>query len=266
MQALKKIVIHREPRCPVLDAEAVAEFVSGCLPGAEVLVQGPLPDAESLGDDETRRLARELAAARVRRPQEPPAEVDPLPGEVEYEARRLENRHSRVFGVLYDGYRYSEILRGLLGPEESRLERLHVVITNQLLGTWEEADRRFHARVVVLGSPSLVSTSGAVVAPARERGYYVARSAAEAMGMPEEEKQALARRYAGDCLEHDDPRLTEVAKGYVMQAVVYRLTGEAFCEDHSCRLFNAHWQRELLAAQLGGEDFCERHRLLLEDT
>ena len=61
-----------------------------------------------------------------------------------------------------------------------------------------------------------------------------------------------------------DPRLTELLKGYTMQAVFYHLFAEPFCDNPDCRLFNAHWQEEMIKAQLQGADFCRRHRELLE--
>jgi hypothetical protein len=51
-----------------------------------------------------------------------------------------------------------------------------------------------------------------------------------------------------------------VLKGYVLQAVFYQATGEAFCDDPDCRLFNAHWQEEVLRAQRDVPyDLCPRH-------
>lgn len=62
----------------------------------------------------------------------------------------------------------------------------------------------------------------------------------------------------------NNPRLTEVAKGYALQAVFYQALGEAFCKDPYCRLFNAHRQEEMLRAQLDGAfDLCPRHEGLL---
>jgi hypothetical protein len=51
----------------------------------------------------------------------------------------------------------------------------------------------------------------------------------------------------------------------VMQAVIYALTGEAFCDDARCRLYDAHWQEEMLRAQLEEPEFCERHRKMIRD-
>jgi len=60
-------------------------------------------------------------------------------------------------------------------------------------------------------------------------------------------------------------RLTEVMKGYVAQALAFHLWGDAFCPDKDCRLFNAHWQEELIFAQLKGSyEFCPKHAELLK--
>jgi hypothetical protein len=67
-------------------------------------------------------------------------------------------------------------------------------------------------------------------------------------------------------LRPDDPRTTEVLKGYLAQAIFYYMTGEPFCEERECRLFNAHWQEDLLHAQLdGGSDLCAKHERMLAE-
>jgi len=76
---------------------------------------------------------------------------------------------------------------------------------------------------------------------------------------------ALKERFKGDFIDYEDERLTEVVKGYVMQAVFYSLTSDPFCDDRGCRLYNAHWQEELIFAQLeSGYEFCPRHTGLLQ--
>jgi hypothetical protein len=97
-----------------------------------------------------------------------------------------------------------------------------------------------------------------VEAPARPRDYYVEKQLGLA-GPPALED--TPERW----LRTDDPRITEVLKGYLAQAVMYHATGEPFCDDRGCRLFNAHWQEDLLFAQLGSEmEFCERHERMFD--
>ena len=97
-----------------------------------------------------------------------------------------------------------------------------------------------------------------VEAPARDSAFYLARRQ-----RPEIDADNRKDTGYGDFLQYKDRRTTEIAKGYATQAVFYVLTGEPFCDDPSCRLYNAHWQREMLLAQLGDVEYCQRHRRLL---
>ena len=82
--------------------------------------------------------------------------------------------------------------------------------------------------------------------------------------MLKRDPSGLKDRFKGRFVDYDDERLTEVVKGYVIQAVFYTLTGNPFCEDRGCRLYNAYWQDELVFAQLESEyEFCPRHSELL---
>ncbi|MBE0429844.1 MAG: hypothetical protein IBX61_08225 [Thermoleophilia bacterium] len=269
MPAISSLYIYAEPRCRKIDFDEIAGYAKKRLKRVDVRLRGPLMESSIDGDGPAAGavsadvLARGLAAAKVRR-LDAPRDLDSkaLPGEETYESRRLASRDSPVFGILYDGFELASLLSGLLPAGECRIDRLHVVFTNQLIGTWEEGDLRYHARAAILGAPSIISVSGIVEAPARDRAYYITRRNAEALGFSEDEKVELSRSFAEDFLSHDDVRLTEAAKGYLMQAAAYRMTDEPFCKDPECRLYNAHWQRELLKAQFGGPEFCGWHRRL----
>ncbi len=116
---------------------------------------------------------------------------------------------------------------------------------------------RYHARTSVYGFPSIISTTGLVEAPAKAREYYLLKQQYEMVG---KDIQAVKEQFTGTFIDYEDERLTEVIKGYAMQAVFYALSGDPFCEDRGCRLFNAHWQAELIFAQLdSGYEFCPRH-------
>jgi hypothetical protein len=104
-----------------------------------------------------------------------------------------------------------------------------------------------------------------VEAPAKPREFYLAREQFRAMGL-DAISPVLASELRDRCLLPNDERLTEVAKGYALQAVFYALFGEAFCDDKDCRLYNAHWQEEMLHAQLDGAyDLCPRHETMLQN-
>ncbi len=70
----------------------------------------------------------------------------------------------------------------------------------------------------------------------------------------------------GDFLVESDPRTTEALKGYVLQCVDYHVSGDAFCDDEGCRLFNAHRHGELFDAQLRGSELCGEHEELYGDA
>lgn len=96
-------------------------------------------------------------------------------------------------------------------------------------------------------------------------GLSTARPHSAVYLYPEATAITLKPELRGRFIEHDDERLTEVMKGYVAQTLFYHLFGESFCEDGDCRLYNAHWQEEVIRAQLGGRyEFCPRHRRMLE--
>jgi len=178
----------------------------------------------------------------------------PLKPELDYETRLLTGTGRPSAGVAYDGLELQRLAFNVLPRAERHLCALHIWITERLIATWDEDGRRYHARVSLYGFPVILSTEGMVQAPARERAFYIARR----LGLEE------GADPGDSALRHEDPRTTEVAKGYAMQAVFYALTGEPFCDEAGCRLFNAHWQSEMLAAQLHGSDYCPRHAQMLE--
>jgi len=140
---------------------------------------------------------------------------------------------------------------------------LHVAFTNRLFGTFSTGDGRYHAHVILLGFPTLISTVGIVEAPAKPREFYLLKQRYAGLGL-QVPLEAIKERFRGRFIDYDDPRLTEVMKGYVLQAVFYYLLGEPFCESKSCRLYNARWQEEVLSAQLDGR-LCERHEGMLRN-
>jgi hypothetical protein len=116
-------------------------------------------------------------------------------------------------------------------------------------------------RTSVYGIPSIISTSGLVEAPAKPREYYFLKQQYERLG---KDLMELKDKFEGSFIDYEDKRLTEIAKGYAMQAVFHSLTGDPFCGDKGCRLYNAHWQEEVISAQLESEyEFCPQHTKIL---
>ena len=259
---LEKVVLYDAVGQPWFDAAAVSDYLEFWLPWLTVEVRTDLfahALGEARGPEALAGLAEELCQVRVHDPMRQVAERRrrPLKPALDYETRLLTGAARPSAGVAYDGVELQRLAFNVLPRAERHLCALHIWITERLVATWDEDDRRYHARVSLYGFPAILSTSGMVEAPAREREHYLARR----LGVP---MSVAGAPDAPDHLRHEDPRTADVAKGYAMQAVFYALTGEPFCDEAGCRLFNAHWQSEMLAAQLHGSEFCPRHAQMLE--
>jgi len=246
--------LYRDPSAATLQWETIASYLRDTL-GIPCEVRNEF--FSLFGGRNREDLARRIAATKVRHIQRPFEVMQSLYGEVQFERRLLEEPSKRVPGILYDGYRYATFLRDLLPPMERNLRLIHIVFAHRLLGTFDE-DGRYHARAVVCSVPSVVSTSGIVEGPAKPKEYYIVK-AQLSIALGAVPFEAAKQPFAGKFIDYDDSRMTEVAKGYALQAAMYHITHEPFCDDPSCRLFNAHWQSELIAAQVESGRLCARH-------
>lgn len=236
-----------------LDVGAVAASLEDY--GVRAENRGSLLEYLRAGDEALGEIARRLASARVSGIESPLDEILPAgPSEAAFE-RRMLSGEEKGRGVLYDGLWVQRALRKLICdslPEESGSDFLHIIFTGRLIGTFE--GRRYHARVVLLGSPSIISTSGLVEAPARPREYYFIKGGLINSGRDTRE---LDEMYRGRFIDYDDPKTTSAITSYALQDLFYELSGEAFCENPECCLFNSHWQEDVLKVQYEGKP-CAR--------
>ena len=263
----RHVILHDESTGTGLHTSEIADYIVSLLPGLKVTFRSSLLES-NLGElspeereDTVSRVAQGFARLKIRNPSTKEQNFSVLSGEVGYEQRRLSSRGS-TYGLIYRGEGAQRLMQELLPSRERNLSFLHIVFTNQFFGTWGE-DGRYHLRVAVYGAPNLISTTGLVEALSKPREFYLLKQHYAGLGMSDAltgwEKQLGER-----VLRHGDSRLTEVMKGYVMQALFYHVTGDPFCSDKSCRLHNAHWHEEAIAAQMGGAyEFCPRHEAIL---
>lgn len=255
-----RVHLYDDPSVENLDLGELASYLKSKAPFREIDVRRPLvKNFEGPEED----LAEKFARTRVRNPETPKADFEPLYGEIRFEEKLIRDPGSEVSGVLYDGLHLVKLFRKLLSDEEMDLSHLHILFTNRLFGTWNEDDHRYHARVAVYGFPSIISTTGIVEAPAKPREFYRKRRRRARLGQTAGVLEELKGEFEGEFVDYDDERLTEVMKGYAMQAVFHRLTSDPFCDEEYCRLYNAHWQREVLRAQLEPPEFCEKHEEII---
>lgn len=224
--------------------------------GIELDVREPLPGPASRPSYEewVDWMAWHAAFAKVRNLESPPAEREPADLEVDKEARALRGEGDPP-GPLYDGTRLMEAYHGALPDELAAPGQPVVVLTDRLVGTFEGG--RYHVRYLVAGHPSIVSVPGFVDGPARDRSFYLAK---QALGSAHD----ADRMVDDDHLTRGDERLPTCVASAILQARSYTRTGEAFCSDEACRLYNPHWQEELLAS-MASEALCETHGARLRD-
>jgi len=255
-----RIFLYDGGNTQALDIRQIAQYLEEKSGGARVEVRGNFiaQVIREMEESSLRKLAEEIARCKIRDIRSHHSTFDPLPAEVEYEKRRLQNPEKKSFGILYDGFELQSLYQDLINEEERNWHCLPIIFTDQLFGTWDELNHRYHARVSVYGFPSIVSTTGIVEAPAKPREFYLQKQ----RGI---DIIALKKKFKERLIDYDDPRLTEVMKGYCMQALFFFISGEPFCEDNRCRLYNAHWQEEVISAQLTKPEFCKRHQKAIDD-
>lgn len=210
-----------------------------------------------LSEKQIESIAQKIARLRIKDPMKRALSNKIFDTEVNYEKERIKDPTWKTFGILYEGLLYQQVMSGFILEGILNEQFCTVLLTNQLIGTWDQNSLRYHIRTSIYGFPHIISIPGLVMGPAKPREFYLKRQ----MGVTME---LLIEEYKGKFLEHGDWRMTEILKGYIIQAFFYHLTGNPFCEDRNCRLFNSHWQEEMIHAQLGGTyEFCPRHEEIL---
>jgi hypothetical protein len=261
-----KIILYIEPSVKtVIDLAKIENYIKEKLLNIKVAVEDGFFHHFFKRKD-LDEVAKKLAQFRVREPTKiPDFEEQPMYGEVQYEKELLENPKDKPPGIVYDGFKLHTFFREVLLKNKKNLsEHIHIIITNRLFGTFDETDRRYHARVIICGIPSIISTTGIVESPAKPKEFYKLREKYAQLGARDVAVDVLKEKFKGRFIDYNDERLTEVVKGYIMQAVFYHLTFEPFCTNKNCRLYNAHWQEELINAQIVSGKLCKKHENLLK--
>jgi hypothetical protein len=255
-----KIILYDEGTSNELNLTEIAQYLGEKVWRVTIELRGN--PFNSLPQEKVLDYAKKIASIKIQEPNKKlRPDSEPLYGEIEYEKRRILGK-TKSFGILYDGFYLLRLFLETIPEEERRLEYIHIIFTNRLFATWDESNQRYHLRTSIYSLPSIISTTGLIEAPAKPREYYLLKQQYEKLG---KDLTELKDKFKESFLDYGDRRLTEVAKGYAMQAVFYSLTGEPFCPDKGCRLYNAHWQEELIFAQLeSGYEFCPKHANFLE--
>ena len=242
-----KIIIYDEPTVPEIQINNIEKFLKETF-SIEVETRG------SFFKNTKDILFQDIASTRIFELKKPFSKHIPTEIEIEIERKNIDNSQNEE-KVLYDGFEFQKIISQFISPDETNQDILNIVFTNKLTCTFDEEDFKYHARALIGTNPAIISTTGIIEAPAKPKEYYL-----ELMtDFTKENTEKIKEKYKGQFLEYHDPRLSEIVKGYLLQAVMYYETGDAFCEDKECRLYNAHWQKDLLYSQIEKKKLCTIH-------
>lgn len=255
MLKISKIIFYDEPSVPEIDLDGTSRFI-------EKTLKIPSEKRGSIISRCDEKTVRDIAASRIQDLRTPFQRHEPTTEEIEFERKNIEDTAYTQNITYYDGFELQGALGRLVPKDELTDDVFHMVFTNKLTCTYDCNDYRYHGRALIGSNPSIISTTGIIEAPAKPREYYMSLIAYSKLGINVE---ALKEKFRGTFLEYHDPRLAKIVQGYILQAVFYYETHEAFCDKVDCMLHNAHWQKDLLHSQIEVGNLCQRHQKVLDD-
>jgi len=247
---VSKIIIYNEPTVPEIQIEKIKQFIIDTF---QIKVEIKNNFFESLED----KTFEKIASIRVFNLKKEFKKHIPSQEEIQIEKENQDTSEQDIM-TLYDGFELQNIIAENISVTDNTL---HIIFTNKLTATFDNDDFRYHARALISSNPTIISTTGVIEAPAKPKQYYLDLMT----NFSEEKIKEIKGKYKGEFLEYHDSRLSDIIEGYVLQAIMYYTTGDAFCENKECRLFNAHWQKDLFYSQLENKKICYKHQEKLKE-
>ena len=251
---VSKIILYNEPAIPEIKIDKLSDFLKKTFTINVETRNNIFKDADS-------SIANDLASCRIINTRKPFESYSPSDEEIQFEKNSFIDSTLVKNIIMYDGFEFQKIASKIISEKENTSDIFHLLFTNKLTCTFDYNDYRYHGRAVICSNPSIISTTGIIEAPAKPRDYYMELISNMAQGL---NVDSIKKKYQGTYLEYHDERLSTIVEGYAMQALFYYLTGKEFCEKRECRLFNPHWQKDLLFSQLDSGRLCNDHQKILE--
>ena len=246
---ISKIILYNEPTVPEIQIEKIKQFITNTFQ-IKVEIQ------DNFFEDLEDKIFERIASTRIFDLKKQFKKHIPTQEEILIEKQNQDTSEQDIM-ILYDGFELQNIITENISIVDNTL---HIIFTNKLTATFDNEDFRYHARALVSSNPTIISTTGIIEAPAKPKQYYLDLMT----NFSEEKIEDIKEKFKGEFLEYHDSRLSEITEGYVMQAIMYYTTGDAFCENKECRLFNAHWQKDLFYTQLENKKICQKHSEILD--
>ena len=252
---ISKIFLYDEPSVPELKITSLAKFIKD-------VFAIDVDTRKNIFSNAAETTAQQIASCKIFNTKKPFERHHPTTEEITFEKQTFADSSKTENIVMYDGFEFQKIVASLISDKENTSDQFHIAFTNKLTCTYDYNDYRYHGRAVICSNPAIISTTGIIEAPAKPREYYMELIKNMTQGL---NLDSVKKKYQGTYLEYHDKRLAAIAEGYVMQAIFYYLTGEPFCDLRECRLYNPHWQKDLLYSQLEVGKLCERHQKILNN-
>ena len=248
---ISKIILYNEPSVSEINIRKAEKFL---IETFEVEIQ----IRENIFKKLDKETYKKIASTKISNLKKPFQKYSPSIEDIliEIEGRDMSNKEEMT---LYDGIELNKIIAALIPKRESTQDTLNIIFTNKLTCTFDENDFRYHARAWVGSNPIIISTTGIIEGPAKPKQYYMDLIT----NFSKESINEVKKKYKGEFLEYKDNRLPEIIEGYLLQTIFYYETGDAFCDNNQCRLFNAHWQKDLFITQIENKKMCEKHENIL---
>ena len=252
---ISKIILYDEPAVPEININDLVNFLKETF---SVKVE----TRKNILKYSSKDSALKIAECKIFNLREEFKKHTPTQEEVQFEESNIHDTSITENIIMYDGFQLQKVLAKLISESENVENIFHVFFTNKLTCTYDYNDFRYHGRALIGTNPSIISTTGIIEAPAKPREYYFDLMTNFTQGINVE---TIKQKYKETYLEHHDDRLSKIIQGYLLQAIFYYETGDPFCDNVECRLFNAHWQKDLLHSQLEVGKLCENHQKILQN-
>jgi len=244
---ISKIILYEEPTVPEIQLKKIKKFITDTFP-IEIEIR------KNFFQFPNEEMFEKIANTRIFDLKKQFKKYVPTIDDIQIEKENKDMSEKEPM-ILYDGFELQNIVTELIPINESTDDILHIVFTNKLTCTFDEGDFRYHARALIGSNPAIISTTGIIEAPAKPKQYYLDLM----ISFSKESIEEVKEKFKGKFLEYHDSRLNEIVEGYLLQSIMYYETGESFCDNKECRLFNAHWQKDLFYTQIENKKFCKKH-------
>lgn len=247
MLKISKIILYEESTVPEIQLKKIKKFITDTFP-IEIELR------KNFFQFSNEKIFEKIANTRIfnlkKQFKKHVPTIDDI--QIEKENKDMSEKESMI---LYDGFELQNLVTEFIPINENTNDILHVIFTNKLTCTFDEGDFRYHARALIGSNPTIISTTGIIEAPAKPKQYYLDLMTC----FSKENIGEIKKKFRGKFLEYHDSRLHGIAEGYLLQSIMYYETGESFCDSKECRLFNAHWQKDLFYTQIENKKFCKKH-------